>query len=418
MKILHLVHQYPPDHVGGTELYTQSLARYQAAHGHTVSVFVPSPVFKSKLRETVAEIDGGVRVYRAAVGPRSSTSVFLSTFAQPFLHDTVQRVVQHEQPDVVHIQHLMGLPVSVLDQLRAVHIPVIVTLHDYWYVCANAQLLTNYDHTVCNGPRAWINCGHCALARINLAHWYWLSPVIAPVMAERNRRLFRALAEVQRMIAPTEFVREMYRRLRWPIDRVRVIQHGIDVPAGLPHPKRPRGDELHAVYIGGLASQKGVHVLVDAMNGLVDHKIRLSIYGDMAVFPDYVQDLRQRARNPRIMFAGTVSRRDLWNVLSEADVLVVPSLWYETASLVVQEAFAAGVPVIASNLGALRERVHDGIDGALFPPGDHATLRDMLLRCAADPDWLMQLQSGIRPVRTLAEHAVDVEAVYREAIAR
>ena len=98
--------------------------------------------------------------------------------------------------------------------------------------------------------------------------------------------------------------------------------------------------------------------------------------------------------------------------MARTDVLVVPSLWYETAALVIQEAFAAGVPVIAPRLGALQERVHHGQDGFLYPPGDCQALATVLSRLVGDPQLLKRLQRNIQPVTTVDQHVARVSALY------
>ncbi len=417
MRLLNVTHQYPPEHVGGTELYTQTLARYLTIRGHEVSVFCPSRQASDPARSITSIDEDGVHVRRVLLGPRSPGTVFFNTFTQRTLSAAFATVLRQDRPDLIHVQHLMGLPSSLIAQIEQAKIPFVVTLHDYWYVCANAQLLTNTRQEICTGPQWWINCGQCALARAGHPEWLWLAPTVAPLLGYRGRRLRQALEKAAWLIAPTEFVREVYHRLGISVDRARVIPHGIEVPAVLPEAKPLKSGTLRVAYIGGLSWQKGVHVLIEAVNRLPEQAIHLSVYGDMTAFPKYVAELRQLIRHRHIDFVGRLRRTELWTVLRETDVVVVPSLWYETASLIVQESFAAGVPVIASDLGALRERVHNGRDGLLFSPGDIVALRDVLQRCLDEPDLLPHLQAGIRPIRTMQEHSADLEALYIEAIA-
>ena len=424
MRILHLVHQYGPESVGGTELYTQTLARHQTRQGHEVAVFFPArqpagPTAASPLRSE--HRDEGVRVYGIAAGERSPRQVFFSTFGEPSLSRAWQAVLAAERPDVVHVQHLMGLPLAVVDHIQTTGIPFVITLHDYWFPCANAQLITNYDQTVCAGPEWWLNCARCALARAGRAEMGWLAPAVAPLLAYRSRQARQVLQRAQRIIAPTDFVRRTYEELGMPGERMIVIPHGIEIPATVEDAQLQRrrlNGALHIAYVGSLAWQKGVHVLIEAVNELPHEGVRLSLYGGLDAFPDYVARLKRAARHPRIDFAGPLSRAELWQtLLQEVDVVVVPSIWYETASLVVQEAFAAKVPVVASRLGALQERVAHERDGLLFPAGDAGALRALLQRLRDEPDLLPRLSANIGPVRRMQEHAADVERVYQDVTA-
>lgn len=424
MRILHLVHQYLPEHVGGVELYTQSLARYQVGQqGHDVAIFYPSEqapdVTQAGERFFLREQEDGVRVYGVCLGPRSRTQVFLSTFAEKTVTAALEQVLAREHPDLVHVQHLMGLPAGVVSQVQAAGVPVVITLHDYWFPCANAQLLTNYDNTVCAGPSWWLNCARCALARAGRGNARLLTPFIAPLMGIRSLRLSRVLGAAEAVIAPTEFVRDIYAELGMPTGRVRVIPHGIEVPRAvqeLPPPdRRHRPGHLHIVYVGSIAWQKGLHILVDAVNQLPEEGVQLTIFGDLEKFPGYVARLQTLAHHPGIRFAGRIAHAELWPFLLEkADVAVLPTLWYEVSPLTIQEMFAAHVPLVASRIGALPEKIRDGVDGLLFPPGDAPALRDILLRLRNEAGLLPRLRSQIRPTRVMEEHIAEVDALYRE----
>ncbi|MGW8318111.1 MAG: glycosyltransferase, partial [Candidatus Promineifilaceae bacterium] len=387
-----------------------------------VSVFCPTarPAGNAPLASLVEE---GVHIYRVPIGPRNRRHIFQATFGQRTLGPALERIISIEAPDIIHINHLMGLPAGLVDQIRAQGIPYVVTLHDYWFGCANAQLITNFDSTLCSGPDRWFfNCGRCALARAGSPETRLLAPLVAPVMAYRNRLLKPILADAAQTIAPSVFVRQASAELGLPTTNMVVIRHGIEgppeatVPTEDSNPRFPDGP-LRVGYLGGLAWQKGVHVLVNAVNLLPDKPLTLAIYGSPAAFPDYVASLKKTTTNPAIRYLGPVGRRDLWNVLDQLDLLVVPSLWYEAAGLVILEAFAAGVPVVASRIGAIPESVTDGVDGLLVPAGDEAALRNVLLDLLADPLRLAQLREGIKFVPNLDQHCRKVEEVYRQALA-
>lgn len=411
MRILHLVHQYPPDYLGGTELYTQQLAAQLAARGHDVSVF-----FRRDGEEACLEgwrEGSGVKVWAAVSRPVTPTRRFLATFSDQTLTAALAQVLQESRPDVVHVQHLMGLPADLISLLRQQGVPYLVTLHDFWWVCANAQLVTNYSQAICAGPRLWLNCARCALARAGQDALWPLSPALAPLLAARAARLRPILLGASRLIAPTRFVRDLYVGLGLPASLMQVVAHGIALPERMPPRTRPATGGLHVGYVGGIAWQKGVHVLVEAVNEMPADSVTLSIFGDLSAFPDYARKVQEMARHKGIRFGGQIDRQRLWQELVHLDVLVVPSLWYETAALVIQEAFAAGIPVLASDLGALAERVRPGVDGLLFPPGDSAALRAALLELWRTPEKLMQLSLGIAPARAIASHVDELEAMYR-----
>jgi len=413
MRVLHVLHQYLPDHVGGVELYVHGLAQSQQRTGHQVALF-----FRRSLdgRRLERDTQDGLAVYRAVHGRFTPSGRFLSSLRDPYLATSLKQVIQEIDPDIIHIHHLMGLPVSSLGTGDLPGVSV-VTLHDYWWVCANAQLLTDYDGRVCDGPRHWLNCARCGLARAGAGRLWPLAPLAAPLFARRAAVLRRLGGRVAAWIAPTAFVRDWYAGHGLPADRIRVIRYGIELPpAAAVRRDRAAGPARHFAYIGGLASQKGVHLLLDAFNDL-PAGATLTVAGDETAFPAYSAGLRRLAAHPGVRFAGRLDREGVWRTLAEADVLVVPSLWYETAALVVQEAFAAGVPVIAADHGALAERVRHEVDGLLIPPGDRPALHQAMRRLMDEPGLLDRLRAGIHPVMTMAEHGQQIDRAYRDLIA-
>jgi glycosyltransferase involved in cell wall biosynthesis len=415
VRILHILHQFLPDHVGGTEHYVHTLALAQQQANHEVVLFYRRSGQGQQLQRDMVD---GLPVYQAINGPIAPARRFLGSLRDPFLSRCLVQVLHDARPDLVHVHHLMGLPAQTLlgDALTT---PLVVTLHDYWWICANAQSLTDYSGQVCDGPRWWLNCARCGLARVGMGAAWPLSPFVAPAFAWRAAVLRRLRRRVAAWIAPTGFVRDWYVSRGLPAQRMHVVGHGIEAPppesleqAAV---KETGEGASHVSYVGGLAQQKGVHILVDAFSDL-PHTVRLTIAGDETAFPEYCADLHRRASHPGIVFVGRLDRTDVWRLLAQSDIVVIPSLSYETASLVVQEAFAVGTPVIASNHGALAETVQHEVNGLLFPPGDSVALRQTLQRLMTEPSLLSRLRQGISPPMDMATHVARIEDIYQQVL--
>lgn len=409
MRILHIVHQYPPDKVGGAELYTQAVSRALVQRGHTVAVFYRRD---APGRGLACCQENGVQVYAVWDGIAGAAHRFLLTFGNRFIHQAFRQVLEAFQPDIVHIQHLMGLPVSLVDEARQRALPVVITLRDYWWVCANAQLLTNYSEEICDGPREYWNCARCALARVGHPRMAVASPLLVPLLSWRNRLLRRAVEMAYLLIAPTEFVRCWYVSYGFPKERTVLLSHGLEYPAGTTRERRFSGDGIRFLYVGGLSWQKGVHTLIEAFAGIRGNA-ELWIAGDESADPAYVSHLQTLA-GPNVRFLGRLDREAVWTAMAWADMVVVPSLWYEAYSFLISEAFAAGLPVLASRLGALADRVRDGVDGLLLPPGDVAAWRAAIQRLIDDPDLLPRLRANVRPPMTMEEHVEQLEVLYEQ----
>jgi glycosyltransferase involved in cell wall biosynthesis len=408
MRILHVVHQYPPDHVGGTELYTQWLTRALQQRGHEVAIFYRRSADGIGLDHREED---GRRIWFAWNGRFQPTNRFLSTFQNRPLLTAFEQVLAEFQPDIVHVQHLMGLPTQLLTRLRQKQIPYVVTLWDFWWVCANAQLLTNYSEEICNGPKAYLNCAKCALARAEQPLLPPLLPPLALPLALRNGRLRHALLQANQLIAPDKFVKQWYVEHGVPAPQITVAPPGLNYPV---KPSVPAHDTFRVGYLGGLSLQKGVHILLAAFSKL-PQTAELWIAGDLESDPDYVKQLKETGQ---AKFLGKLDRHAVWEMLSQLDLVVVPSIWYETFCFVISEAFAMGVPVIASDLGVLSERVRPGVDGLLVPPGDVAALAHALQTLYDAPEHLAALRQNILPVTTLMEHTVSIEGIYETAVSQ
>ena len=160
---------------------------------------------------------------------------------------------------------------------------------------------------------------------------------------------------------------------------------------------------------------KGLHILIDSFKGLLHDKARLVIYGKESSYKSalsgYAGRLRAQALQKNIEFMGPFGSADLKTVFGNIDVLVVPSIWQENAPLVIQEAFIAGVPVIASRIGGIPELVADSVNGRLFEPGNARELKEMIEDVIEDPDVLQVWRKGIPAVENMERHAVVIRQV-------
>ena len=120
----------------------------------------------------------------------------------------------------------------------------------------------------------------------------------------------------------------------------------------------------------------------------------------------------------RSIFQGSFQRENLSEILKDQDVVILPSIWPETFSLVIREANLMGLPVIASRIGAIPEAVHEGVNGFLFEPGNVGELRRLMLRFIEDPDLARKMASHMPKTKFMEEHAMELEEIYQGIIAK
>jgi glycosyltransferase involved in cell wall biosynthesis len=244
---------------------------------------------------------------------------------------------------------------------------VVLHLHQYRLVCANGVCFTRgADCTRCHGRNTLPGVVHnCRASRAE-------SLAYAVALSLWQRRL---LAHADLLIVPSAFALERLRTLGAPLDetRVRVLApplRALDRRSDV----RPRPGGSYALVAARLAPEKGVDVAIDACRVAGIH---LVVAGDGPELPA----LRARARGASVEFAGRVGDEELARLRAGAAVALVPSRSAETFGLAAAEALAAGVPVIASRLGALPELVEED---ALVTAGDAGELAAAIARVASD----------------------------------
>jgi glycosyltransferase involved in cell wall biosynthesis len=415
MRIALVVHKFPPSSMGGTENYTLNLAQELSRRGHPVFVFYRAepPVANAQMSW---EDRPGFRACRVSGGfdikTASAPTKFLDTFYSRGIERAFGRFLDESRPDLVHFQHVMWLSYRLIAMAKQRGLPAVLTLHDYWFLCANSQLIWP-DAQVCQGKAGGLNCARCALAQ---AHWpggNLLRPVIAPAFLWRDALVRGAALRADRWIAPSHFLIERYVKAGFPVERFVYLENGTDVEHIHRYPRQPSaGGAMRFAYLGSLAWQKGVHIVVQAFRGIPAEKAVLRIYGDRGVFPDYAASLQQVADPANTSFPGAVPNEEVGRVLAETDVIVVPSLWYENSPMVIQEAFAAGVPVLGSQLGALSEKVRPDVDGWLYPAGDVVAWHMAMLSLAEHPERVKQCHETIPAALTVQQHTDLLEDIY------
>jgi glycosyltransferase involved in cell wall biosynthesis len=412
VRIALIVHKFPPASVGGTEIYTLNLARELSRRSHEVFVFYRDDQAADGRGEMAWEEREGFRACRVgrALDVRSAPAFaqFLDTFSNRDVEQAFRHFLDEAEPDVAHFQHVMSLSYRLIGLVKRLGLPTLLTLHDYWFICANSQLIWP-DAQVCRGKALGLNCARCALARIESPLIQPLRLLVAPLFQVRDALVRRAALQADRLIAPSRFLIRQYIEAGFPADRFTYLENGINVERIRQYPRQPSEDgRVRFTFLGSLAWQKGVHVLVEAFRRIPAEKGVLRIYGDPTVFPGYAQELKRIADPSNTLFEGAVPNAEVGRVLAETDWVVVPSLWYENSPIVIQEAFAAGVPVIASNMGALPEKI--GSAGWLFPVGDVDRLQGLLKHATSKgaPPKAVEGKVALKPIAEVVRQLVEL----------
>jgi glycosyltransferase involved in cell wall biosynthesis len=237
-------------------------------------------------------------------------------------------------------------------------------------------------------------------------------------LVARQHAAFHALMDrANRVVALCEWTRALLVNNNVPAAKISLVRHGLAVkeePLSAP-PELPGSQVLRMVALGRLEPIKGLDLPVRALAELPGLPVVLHIYGILQSETEtpYARQLRGWiARDPRIRLLPPVPHAQVIRLLRKYDVLAVPSQWFETGPFVVLEAFAAGIPVLGSDLGGIAENVSHGVDGILVPSVDGDAWREAIRRLARDRALLERLRANVRPPRSMQAVAQDMLTVY------
>ena len=450
MNILHAIHDFPPRHRAGSELYALGLARQQLAT-HDVTMLCADYDPQRDHGHVTWRVYEGVPVVELI--NNWTCASFAETYRPPLIGERIRHVLQTIRPDVVHVHNLLNLSFDLPAMARAMGIPVVATLHDYTLVCASGgQRVHRSAQHVCHEIDT-ARCARCfaespfyaqsAFGQVTatagpgarvvrragvLARRLWpamaaraattaarhlggmpVTPADIEARLEAARRVF---VHVDRFIAPSAALGEEFVRLGLPRDRLRVSDYGMPTLAAPPRPT-PRLP-LRLGFVGTLVWHKGVHVLLDAVRALPRGSWTLKIFGNPDTFPDYTADLRKRSAGLPVEFMGGFDASRAADAYASIDVLVVPSLWPENSPLVIHEAFMAGVPVVGARSGGIPGLVTDGENGLLYEASSSHDLTRALRYLVDDPARVAGLAAHAPAVKPLAQDAAEWDAVYQD----
>lgn len=366
-------------HRGGEDVVVDAEASLLRSRGHEVEVFERSS-------ESLSQSPVGLAAQLVWNGRVSSE-----------LAQTALRF----QPDVVHVHNTFPyISPAIFKMLRGR--PVVQTLHNFRLLCPQAMLLR--DGRVCEdcvGHLPWRGALH-GCYRGSRVH----STAVAGMLT--THRALGTWNHVSRFVALNEFGRQKFIDGGLPPSRIVIKPNFVDAPP-VDAESASREDLL---FVGRLSPEKGVGVLVEAAS-------RLSGRASVNVVGSGPASAQLEGRHGFRML-GAMSSPDVLARMRHARALVMPSLWYETFGLVIVEAFASGLPVIASRLGSMAALVRDGETGLLFNPGDAADLANKLQWALDHPAALATMGINARAeyeARYTPERNYDqLIAIYRDAM--
>lgn len=421
MNVIQASAWFPPDSFGGVEVYLDGLVNDLRALGLNSKVAaarsIPHPTFE-RYNET--------EVYRYS--DLKAFQTWLSENKSEIYHQHTLR------PDcgVLHLRYAKQLGMK-----------TIVTIHMPDVACLRGTMMRG-GNSACDGKIDIDRCSACLGMSKRVPAWATEALSYLPnSIARQTRDRLRHASDIRlRQLGTTIATPAQVRAQRQQFDQVVQLSDQIVVVCqwlydafvlnGVPESQLVLSrhgvatstiSQTSAVskpiqigFLGRWQETKGVQILVEALQLIPNAPVELIIHATHADQHGAANRERVSAiadRDPRIQIKPPLDRTEISAAIASFDFLAVPSQWLETGPLVVLESFAAGTPVIGSDLGGIAELVRHGVDGWLVPASDREAWASAIADFAEQPDTIEQLKQNISPVKTRQTVAQEMLQLYQ-----
>jgi len=422
MKILKVIHGYPPTYNAGSEIYSQSICE-ELAKDNEVQVFTREQNDYELDFVIRQEVQNNVRLHFVNLAREKDG------YEHELVNRSFEKILGSFQPDVLHVGHLNHLSLGVIRVAYKRSIPIIFTLHDFWLMCPRGQFLQrNFDgeklYQLCDGQED----GKCATNCYSMLHScaakdkvediaYWTKWVNRRMQAVRS-----LIPMIHQFIAPSQYLKNRFLQ-DFPLPKEKILYLDYGFPTHYLSPAKKKKNSIFTFsYIGTHIPAKGVNLLIEAFKKL-EGKSQLIIWGRTAgQNTAALKKLTKKSLSPIIFKGEYVNQNIVSEVFSETDVIVVPSIWGENSPLVIHEAQACHIPVITADFGGMKEYVAHQTNGLLF---EHRNIEDL----AKQMQWAMEhpvqmkeygqrgyLHSKDGKIISLTDHCQKLKQVYQQAI--
>jgi len=438
MKVIQVPFCFYPDSVGGTEVYVESLATH--LHQLGVDIVIAAPADHSSSYE-----------YRALAVRRFAIPGNVDDIRELYGEGNIAAsrefgdILDEEQPEIVHLHAFTrGASLRSVREAKRRGIKVVFTYHTPTVSCQRGTLL-RWGSEVCDGKLDLHTCSACALhshglgrapalalsrvpkvigqmaGAVGLSGGGWTALRMTELVDLRHSAFRALMREVDQVVALCQWVKDLLSRNGVPAEKIVVSRHGLPHRAeasdaeDMPVADRP----LRIAFLGRLDHTKGADILIRALQSLPGAAVELHLYGivQSTAGTQYLEQLKRLAGNDlRISFLPPVPSDRIVSLLRSYHLLAVPSRWLETGPLVVLESFAAGTPVIGSNLGGVAELVEHEVNGLLIETDSVEGWSQAIQRCCEDKTLQGMLRRGICPPRGVAVVAQEMRLLYEKTL--
>jgi glycosyltransferase involved in cell wall biosynthesis len=358
MKILFIHNYYQQP--GGEDQVFSAESNMLKKHGHEVRLFT---------------------VHNDRIKGMNSLTVARNALWNTTIASDLREVIRKVRPDVIHFHNTFPfISPAAYCAAKAEGVPVVQTLHNYRFLCPNALFFRN-GHICedCMGKFAlWPSVLHACYRKSRAA----TSVTAGMLSVHRVLRTYSRMVDIY--IALTDLARQKFIQGGLPAEKIAVKPNFVD-----PDPGTGNGRGGYALFVGRLTQEKGVETLLQAWRNLA--KVPLKLIGDGPLL-DKAKSLSPKS----VEVLGKKNHDKTLGYMANALFLVMPSEWYEGFPMTIAEAFACGVPVVASRLGAMAEIIEDGRTGLLFEAGNAEDLANKVQWLVEHPEKAEEMGRNAR----------------------
>ena len=309
----------------------------------------------------------------------------------------LKKLIKQEKPDIAHLHNIHNhLSLSIIKILRQARVPIVMTLHDYKFICPNRMLYSRGQICrKCQGHKYY----YCFLNKC--VQNSRAKSFLGMLEAYLNNNILKMADKIDLFIAPSRFIKDIFMDFGFPKEKIKVIHNFIQhfpkystvspreaeggnkfSPRGLtPHgesagfvktsgfKKTEKSRQDYFLYFGRISEEKGIGALIEAVNRM-DKKINLKLAGSGPDYNKFAERVKNLKLEKNIEFLGPRYNEKLDKLIANAKAIIIPSLWPENFPYAMLEALAGGKVIIASDIGGIPEMIKDNKTGYLFKPGD------------------------------------------------
>ncbi len=437
--MLHILNAYLPDQIAGTEIYVNALARELKNFEVESKILIPNYGSNDTIGYEYEEVE----VIKYAEPTKASRDIITGKKAPGGL-ETFLAILKNESPDIVHYHELAGSIGIGNYHLKASHelgFKNIITFHVVKYSCKTGTLMY-MGKQKCDGIIKKLRCSKCWLhhkgevglrrniitAGFTFTKFFNLDTSVFnnelgtalafPKLIERFKKTLLSIqANTSKIIVLTDWYKNILIKNGIAETHIELIYQGLPTKKLPLKVTKPTSQKLRIIYVGRISHFKGVDVMLCALQHVDPDLFLLDIYGGCNE-DDYMMLCKSlSASNKSVQWKRALAPELVIQTIQQYDIICIPSAVSEMGPFVLKEAFAAGVPAVASDVYGNAEQIEHGQNGWLFKYNDVEDLRKNIENLISNPSLIGDANLKMKPVKEFSLVAQEHLVLYQNTAA-